>query len=369
MASDSRATWGSGLRPANCLGQRARRFQERASLVHGEDGEDVVLLTVDLCSDLAHQAGAGWGHRQLIRAAVGARCASDQAPLFEQVQIADDAVPAVAQSGGDLRLVQPRRLGRSGQDGVLPHRQTDSSSGSVLNAAQGLGDGRQCGQQIATFGRHPVTILEDRLQSSHKSDYLSHVTIDRRTAHREALAGADTRVGALDVRDLARPTPCDGWLLADLLAHMIGQHRGFARAVRDGTAAAEAYAPVGFTPDAWHGSVTALLTAFAHADLDRLTFAVELSSRPIPNSRIVEAQLLDTVVHTWDIGQAVGEDFRPRAETIAIVAALASSIPDAARGPGAAFGQPTASDGTPWAHTLALVGRRAATPPTARAEE
>ncbi|MFI2213758.1 maleylpyruvate isomerase N-terminal domain-containing protein [Streptomyces sp. NPDC020141] len=32
--------------------------------------------------------------------------------------------------------------------------------------------------------------------------------------------------------DLSRPTPCAGWTLADLLAHMAAQHRGFAAAAR-----------------------------------------------------------------------------------------------------------------------------------------
>ena len=36
--------------------------------------------------------------------------------------------------------------------------------------------------------------------------------------------------------DLDRPTPCAGWTLADLLAHMSAQHRGFAAAATGGGA-------------------------------------------------------------------------------------------------------------------------------------
>src|SRR5262245_63876582 len=36
--------------------------------------------------------------------------------------------------------------------------------------------------------------------------------------------------------DLDRPTPCTGWTLADLLAHMAAQHRGFAAAAAGGGA-------------------------------------------------------------------------------------------------------------------------------------
>jgi uncharacterized protein (TIGR03083 family) len=33
--------------------------------------------------------------------------------------------------------------------------------------------------------------------------------------------------------DLARPTPCDGWTLTELLAHMTAQHNGFAAATSE----------------------------------------------------------------------------------------------------------------------------------------
>ncbi len=37
-------------------------------------------------------------------------------------------------------------------------------------------------------------------------------------------------VSQASAADLARPTPCAGWALADLLAHMTAQHDGFAAA-------------------------------------------------------------------------------------------------------------------------------------------
>jgi uncharacterized protein (TIGR03086 family) len=52
------------------------------------------------------------------------------------------------------------------------------------------------------------------------------------------IVGLDARAVRASVRvvwqasatDLARPTPCAGWTLADLLAHMTAQHDGFAAA-------------------------------------------------------------------------------------------------------------------------------------------
>src|SRR2546430_5013197 len=51
------------------------------------------------------------------------------------------------------------------------------------------------------------------------------VELDRRT-----LVATGDIVAALRAGDLDRPTPCAGWTVRDLLAHMIGQHYGFAAA-------------------------------------------------------------------------------------------------------------------------------------------
>lgn len=184
------------------------------------------------------------------------------------------------------------------------------------------------------------------------------MTNDLRILHGEALALATERVATLRPDDLARATPCVGWSLADLLAHMIGQHRGFAQAVRESDAPAEAYRPVPFEPDTWHESVSELRSAVSGADLSGTAVAVELSRSPLPMARVIAAQLIDTVVHTWDIAQSVGLDFTPPHDLLAASAAIAAAIPDPAYGPGRPFATRLPADGDIWQRTLALVGRR-----------
>ncbi len=191
---------------------------------------------------------------------------------------------------------------------------------------------------------------------------------DLRTLHRTALADTDAYVEALSGDDLARATPCAGWRLADLLAHMIGQHRGFAAAVRAGTAPVEAYTPVPYAVLAWRESVDAVVGAFAAADLDERAIAIEFGRAPIPVGRIVGAQLLDTVVHTWDIAQAVGAQYVPPPDLLAATAALAAAVPDQAFGPGRAFATRQPPTGATWPDTLALVGRRLPVPATSPKE-
>src|SRR3954451_12425483 len=46
----------------------------------------------------------------------------------------------------------------------------------------------------------------------------------------------DKIVAAAPTPDLARPTPCAGWTLADLLRHQVSENHAFATAAREGSA-------------------------------------------------------------------------------------------------------------------------------------
>jgi uncharacterized protein (TIGR03086 family) len=182
---------------------------------------------------------------------------------------------------------------------------------------------------------------------------------DPRSLHRLALDAACQLVERVGTDDLGLATPCGEWTLGDLLAHMIGQHRGFALAVSDHDAPKSAYEPVTFDSSSWTASVSELLAAFDHAVLDDTAVLIEIRPNPLPISWIVSAQTLDTAVHTWDIAQSLGQWFEPSAEITAAVADLAATIPD---GEGrersdAAFGHAMPADGTVWERTLAYLGR------------
>ncbi|HST63949.1 MAG TPA: TIGR03086 family metal-binding protein [Mycobacteriales bacterium] len=184
---------------------------------------------------------------------------------------------------------------------------------------------------------------------------------DFRPLHRQALEVATGYVAGIEDDALVRPTPCAGWDLRDLLAHMIGQHHGFAAAVTDGDAPESAYAPRDVLPGAWQESVDVLLAAFAAADLSRTVRLVEISTdRLLPAGVAISFQLLDTVIHTWDVATALGRSFVPDAETAGTTLALAKLVPqgDNRLKPGAAFA-PALRPDTPddWTQALALTGR------------
>ena len=178
--------------------------------------------------------------------------------------------------------------------------------------------------------------------------------------HRESLVVASDLVARLTAADLDRPTPCAAWDLRQLLEHMVGQHAGFAEVVQHGAGGADAYRPLPFTATSWQTSVDDLVSAFAAADLASEVVQVELHpTRPLPIAVLVQAQLLDTVVHTWDIAAALGESYTPEPDVVDAVLRIAEPIPDDERRerPGAAFAHALATDGTTWQRTLALLGR------------
>lgn len=186
------------------------------------------------------------------------------------------------------------------------------------------------------------------------------VSQDQRSLHRHALQLADGFVEHITPPDLARATPCADWDLGQLLAHMIGQHCGFAAATRDASAPRSAYVPVLFTLIEWRRSVDDLLAAFHDADLEESVIEVELHpTRPLPMPVIIGAQLLDTAVHTWDIARSVEKTFSPDAELAEAVLNIAQRIPDDEHrdAPGAAFAHSLPATGSPWDRALALLGR------------
>lgn len=180
--------------------------------------------------------------------------------------------------------------------------------------------------------------------------------------HRTALDDFDRIVADVTDDDLGLPTPCGDWRVADLLAHSIGQHRGFAAVVRDGDADRACYAPVDWSTSAWQASRQELLDAFSAADLASTAHQVELRpSQRIPIRFIVGAQLLDSAIHAWDLAHALGRNYTPDPPIVASVLAIAEGIPDGANreASDAAFAHAQAllEGESDWERALRLLGR------------
>lgn len=174
--------------------------------------------------------------------------------------------------------------------------------------------------------------------------------------------------------DWQRPSPCTGWTLRDLVAHMTAQHHGFAAAAR-GSGADRTYwiAPeLGRDPfKVYDESVRHVLAAFAEEGVLERGFTLPEIGGTFTGRTAVGFHLLDYVVHSWDVattigvGVGVGIDLpRPVVEAALDIARKVPKGPER-RGPGAAFAPalPTPEDASPIEEMLALLGRDTGRPP------
>ncbi|MGW5354654.1 TIGR03086 family metal-binding protein [Streptomyces sp. NPDC004031] len=161
------------------------------------------------------------------------------------------------------------------------------------------------------------------------------------------------------VADLRRPTPCEGWDLADLLGHMTAQHRGFAAAARGagGEAAVWAVAQDADPAAAYEAAAADVVAAFAAVDDPEQPFTLaEFSTGPdFPARLAVGFHFLDYVVHAWDVAVTLGVPFTPDADLVEAALPIALAVPPAS--PVFADPLPAAPDADALTRVLTWLGR------------
>ncbi|MFI5509335.1 TIGR03086 family metal-binding protein [Mycobacterium sp. NPDC051804] len=163
-----------------------------------------------------------------------------------------------------------------------------------------------------------------------------HMTFDTLPLHRAAVLASVDAVNAVTRDDLARPTPCAGWDLHALLAHMTVQHYGFAAAARGGTdltvwdpatvADAVASDPVG----AYAAAATDVLSAFEADGVLEATFALPEfgPEATFPGAMAISFHFVDYVVHGWDVARTIDVAFDLPQKVIDAVLPIAFAVPD-----------------------------------------
>ena len=166
--------------------------------------------------------------------------------------------------------------------------------------------------------------------------------------------------------DLARPTPCVNWTLADLLAHMTVQHNGFAAAAAgDGGDLVhwQTGAPVADPGGEYATAAERVLAAFAAEGVLAREFALpEISTElRFPAAAAIGFHFIDYVVHGWDVARALDLDYELEPDMLAAALPIARAVPDGERRrrPGAAFApRVAATSGGALDQIVALLGRR-----------
>lgn len=163
------------------------------------------------------------------------------------------------------------------------------------------------------------------------------------------------RMAAVSADALDSPTPCGTWTLRELLEHTLDTVGGFADAI-DGPAREPRTPAIGKT--SWSVAF-AELAARVHrgwSDPEAMDRTYETRFGAMPGPVLASANLLEVVVHGWDIAQATGESVDiPDELALPILAFARGAITDDGRGD--AFGPRRASDGSPSDQLVAFLGR------------
>jgi uncharacterized protein (TIGR03086 family) len=169
-------------------------------------------------------------------------------------------------------------------------------------------------------------------------------SIDVRDLDRRAVLDSAAFVARVTPPDLARPTPCEGWTLRDLLLHMAAQHRGFADAAAGGGTDLETWQPRLDAADPvaeYQASVDVVIDAFAAPGvIDRRFRLAEFGAEAtFPAEQAMGFHLVDYVVHAWDVARTLGQDYRPDDDVAEAALAVALAVPNGPERsrPGAAF--------------------------------
>jgi uncharacterized protein (TIGR03086 family) len=189
---------------------------------------------------------------------------------------------------------------------------------------------------------------------------------DVRDLNQRTLAVTVGIIGKARPDQLDLPTPCAEWTLRQLLAHMIGQHYGFAAAARGETSDMSIWAdrPVG---DDFHAAYIAAVAevtdAFSAPDmLERQLWLPEIRTGMLfPAKMAIGFHFLDYIVHGWDVARSIGvpTGFDPDLIEGVMVRAIAVPAGDNRLPPGAAFrpGVPVPDDAPPLDRVVAMLGR------------
>ncbi|MEU4252022.1 TIGR03086 family metal-binding protein [Amycolatopsis sp. NPDC026612] len=183
--------------------------------------------------------------------------------------------------------------------------------------------------------------------------------MDLRELDRRTLLVLDKIVAGVTSADLARPTPCAGWTLADLLRHQVSENHAFATAAREGSAPDWDAGTLGDdAPAAYQASVDDFLDAFADdAVLDRPLVINHFGT--FPGAIAAHMHLVDTVAHGWDLARTLGLPYEPDAEAVRVALQLAERIPDEGREKNGSFAPSVevAAGASELDRFLALLGR------------
>ncbi len=149
--------------------------------------------------------------------------------------------------------------------------------------------------------------------------------------YRAVAAGFDRRVGGVSQGGWDAQSPCEGWSARDVVAHVVDTHRRMLANLDGGTAVA-----VGRDDDvvaAWHAVHAQMQSALDDPDRAGKTVSGMFGEQTF-ESLVSRLLCTDTLVHTWDLARATGQDDRLDEAAVGAAHAVLAPLDDAVRRPG-----------------------------------
>jgi uncharacterized protein (TIGR03086 family) len=144
-------------------------------------------------------------------------------------------------------------------------------------------------------------------------------------------AGFGERVAGVTDEAWTAPTPCTAWTVRDLVGHVVAVHR----TVGAGLDASSPPPPATDTDLARAWATATAEIAAALSDPGRAAAPVSGRFTPMPLEELIGRLLcIDTVVHTWDLARATGQNEQLDAAAVAVAFAGIRPADEAIRGPG-----------------------------------
>lgn len=191
--------------------------------------------------------------------------------------------------------------------------------------------------------------------------------MDIRELDRRAIDVTAGIVSLITPRQLDNASPCERWLVQDLLAHIIGQYHGFALAASGGPTSVQEFQPRPLTADpapSYRHAAALVTQAFAEDGvLDRRFHLPEIrDGDSFPATAAIGFHLVDEVAHAWDLARSIGVPVEFDDEVSRAALSIALQVPNdpASRGEGRAFAPAKAADAglATLDRIVALLGRR-----------
>src|SRR6185437_5554410 len=138
--------------------------------------------------------------------------------------------------------------------------------------------------------------------------------------------------------DLDRPTPCAGWNLDDLIAHMTAQHHGWIAAAAGHGADLSVWQPGPPVADPIGEYAEASGRVLEASGADGVPAEISRVLR-FPAAQAISFHFIDYLVHGWDVARSLGADYQPEPDLLAAALPVAEAVPggEARKRDGAAF--------------------------------